>query len=268
MTHEFGVPGRAWQSPYGDCHALPASGFAWEFVRRVKSFREVWAEQNPNWEEMDFLRGMRRVQITGAGERRLFPCLWSASPDLDAAHADVAWHPVASDKVLRAVALPPKLALGGVTFDPAALDLDKTLILLADGSQELLLRDGMRTLQLHIIGGTFKAGDALFVDTAGTEDAAGQLEALACFQELRRTRTLLNRYFPPHPQAVRLTQCLQALDGFLANAEHYDIAVALFGEEIVERDWSDPGEHLKDRVRRLIIRGRAMMDRGFLSLLR
>ena len=58
------------------------------------------------------------------------------------------------------------------------------------------------------------------------------------------------------------------LDGSLAGASHRNIAIALFGPERVEADWNDPGENLRDRVRRAVKRGRDLMNGGYLKFLR
>ncbi len=246
---------------------LNGMGFAWEFVRRNKRYCNVWEDQQPTFEEMQAVRGMRVIALREQ-TNQLFPCLWSSAPNLGATEADVAWHPLASPKILRAVALSPKIAQGGVIFDPSEYDLEKTLVVSRDGSQELLLRDGPRILQLHIIGGTLKEGDALFVDTAGIDDSFAQSQALACFRELRKTGILLNKYFSPHISAVRLSQYLLAFDCFAAGASHREIAVIIYGEGIVDRDWNNPRELLMDRTRRTIARSQVMVERGFLGLLR
>lgn len=66
----------------------------------------------------------------------------------------------------------------------------------------------------------------------------------------------------------RLTIVLQALDGNLAGATQREIAIALLGRARVERDWRDARGHLRDVVRRAIRRGRALMNGGYLKLLR
>ncbi len=259
----------AWRTPYHELHALPRLGFAWEYIRRNPNFRDRWADTQSAWEEVGSSRGLRVIDIRQEGPPQpVYPVVWSSPPSEGALDAAVAWHPLSSPEILRAVAVPPKLARGAVIFDPQDYELEKTLIRMPDGSQELLLRDGFRTLQLHVIGGTLKDGDALFIDASEIEDSVAQLQALACFRELRSTGILLNKYFPPHPHAVRLSQCLQALDGSLACASHREIGVAIYGQEKVERDWSDPRENLRDQVRRLVIRGRVLMERGFLGLMR
>jgi hypothetical protein len=246
---------------------LNGMGFAWEFVRRNKRYRNVWQDQQPSFEDRQSKGSLRVVEVR-ENANQLYPCLWSSSPDLGASGADVAWHPQASPKILRAVALPPEFAQGGSVFDPSDYDLEKTLVIGPDGSQELLLRDGARTLQIHVVGGTLAAGDALFVDTAGVDDSAAQLQALACFRDLRKTKILLNRYFQPHVSAMRFSQYLRAFDCFEAGASHREVAVNVHGEAVVLRDWDDPRRHLRDRTRKMIARSQVMVERGFIGLLR
>ncbi|WP_258599038.1 DUF2285 domain-containing protein [Mesorhizobium sp. AR07] len=59
---------------------------------------------------------------------------------------------------------------------------------------------------------------------------------------------------------------LQALDGSLAGASQ-EIAIALFGRRRVEEDWSHPGSHLRDQVRRAVQRGRYLMGGGYRQFL-
>lgn len=56
---------------------------------------------------------------------------------------------------------------------------------------------------------------------------------------------------------------LRALDGSIAGASHREIGIVLFGKARVERDWADPGDHLRDIVRRAIKRGRSLMNGGY-----
>jgi hypothetical protein len=60
---------------------------------------------------------------------------------------------------------------------------------------------------------------------------------------------------------------LRALDGSIAGASHREIGAVLFGKARVERDWADPGDHLRDNVRRAIKRGRSLMNGGYSKFL-
>jgi hypothetical protein len=75
------------------------------------------------------------------------------------------------------------------------------------------------------------------------------------------------RFFPAQPRHARLRSVLRALDGFSAGASHREIGVALFGKARVERDWTDPGDHLRDIVRRAVKRGRSLTNGGYTRFL-
>ncbi|WP_287115684.1 DUF2285 domain-containing protein [Mesorhizobium sp.] len=60
---------------------------------------------------------------------------------------------------------------------------------------------------------------------------------------------------------------LQALDGSLAAAPHREIAEALIGGCRAMADWKDPRDHLRDRIRRAVHRGHALMNGGYRDFL-
>jgi hypothetical protein len=70
------------------------------------------------------------------------------------------------------------------------------------------------------------------------------------------------------PRGHRLQVILRSLDGALAGASQREIAAMLVGEERAEADWIHPGQHLRDRVRRAVRRGRTLMGGGYRELLR
>ncbi|MGB3045806.1 MAG: DUF2285 domain-containing protein [Xanthobacteraceae bacterium] len=67
-------------------------------------------------------------------------------------------------------------------------------------------------------------------------------------------------------EAIITMQSLQALDGHLAGASERDIAIAIFGTQMVMEKWHGDSE-LRARVRYLIRRGRTGMSSGYRSLL-
>ena len=60
---------------------------------------------------------------------------------------------------------------------------------------------------------------------------------------------------------------VQALDVWLSEAPYRDIGIALFGAMRFERDWQQPGNHLRDQARHAIAHDRELMDGGFLCFL-
>lgn len=255
-----------WRRAYTHVLELSAFGCAWEFVRRNPKISNAWSALKPAWKEV---QGDHDLKIIEARNDFSLPYLWASSPGADATAASVVWNPAATSCVLDVVALPPKVSFGGQVLDLEFLAAEKILFIGSNGIQQLLLRSGTHSFQLNISGECITAPATLYVDTAVSEDRAEtQTRLLECFRKLRATGTLPAECFPAHPYAKRAAIVLMALDGHLAGVAHREIAVAMFGEERVARDWSDPGEHLRDAVRRAIARGIILMNGGYQIFLR
>lgn len=140
-------------------------------------------------------------------------------------------------------------------------------MLVSDG-YHVLFHEGPRRLQLFIRPGPFAAGMLLTDAVIGRRDIVPRLGSLACFNDLLCSGRLLPRYFPPEPRGRRLTAVLRALDGALQSSSHREIATTLYGRKRVDTDWNNPGEHLRDSIRRAIVRGRALMNGGYRGFLR
>ncbi|WP_245322482.1 DUF2285 domain-containing protein [Mesorhizobium sp. WSM3882] len=94
-----------------------------------------------------------------------------------------------------------------------------------------------------------------------------RLRALECLNALSLGQHLPARLFPPEKRGHRLTFVLRALDGSLAGASHRELAEALVGQRRVHADWRDPRNHLRDRIRRAVSRGRGLMKGGYRDFL-
>lgn len=255
-----------WRRSYAHVFELSALGLAWEFVRRNSKIRDEWSALKPVWKEAIGDHGLKIVRGTVQPDT---DCWWNSSPDEDATAASVFWSPSATARLLDVVSLPPSAAFHAQIFDLELFALEKTLLILPDGTQQLLLRDGAHSLQLNISGQSILAPVTLLVPAGLTEELSStQTQLLKCFRLLRTNGTLPAECFPPHPYAGRAARVLMALDGHLAGVSHREIAVAMFGLERIKRDWGDPGEHLRDTVRRAIARGLVLMNGGYRTFLR
>jgi hypothetical protein len=153
-------------------------------------------------------------------------------------------------------------------FDLDQLSCRSTVVKTAVGKQHLLLCYGDRDLQLSVLGESILkpvrfSADALWP----ADDIRRRLRALECLNALCMTGRLPARLYLPDPRGARLRLVLQALDGSLSGAPQREIATAVFGKARVEADWAHPGDHLRDRVRRAVRRGRSLMNGGYRSFL-
>ncbi len=154
-------------------------------------------------------------------------------------------------------------------FDLTSLKCRAAVLQLEDGQQQVLLRGRGGSLQLAVSSGDILSPFLLCVNAISpVHNLKHRLWALECLNRIRANESLPGRLFPPDPRGDRLRLVLRALDGALDRASHQDIASALLGERRVRLDWGDPGNHLRDRIRRAIKRGRALMNGDYLGFLR
>lgn len=166
------------------------------------------------------------------------------------------------------MACPTELPLESGGFSLSEVPCSTIVLLQPDGTQHLMFQEAGRNLQLAVSGASVLSPVRLLTDVVVHERSrAARFAALESFNELLTYGKLPAQRSTVDTSGGRLRIVLQALDGWLAGARYRDIAVALFGEARVDADWSDPRDHLRDRVRRAIRRGRALMDGGYLHLL-
>ena len=132
----------------------------------------------------------------------------------------------------------------------------------------MLFRDADRALQLAVTGPSLFRPIGLMTDALVDDGTVrSRLQALAWLNHVLASGRFPRPSPGDDPRCRRLRLVLRALDGWRAGAGHRDIAIALFGAARVEADWADPRDHLRDRVRRAIRRGRALMDGGYRAFL-
>ncbi|WP_260855123.1 DUF2285 domain-containing protein [Mesorhizobium amorphae] len=157
---------------------------------------------------------------------------------------------------------------GEEIFDISGVTCSVCILITGDGLQHLLFSDGCRAFQLAVSGAGLIEPAGLTMDVLWPPGRVRQrVDALACLNALRSTGQLLPRFSPAEPRSIRLCSVLRALDGSIAGASHREIGIALSGRARIDHDWTDPGDHLRDMVRRAIRRGRALMNGGYRQFL-
>jgi hypothetical protein len=126
---------------------------------------------------------------------------------------------------------------------------------------------GDRALQMRIrwLAGPGSASTAVEMPTDRHLNRVW-LRALADLSLLQSTARMNDRS-SADPRGRRLAFVLAALDRSLEGRSHREIASILIGSR-AELEWRHQGEHHRDRVRRAIKRGHALMNGGYLALLR
>lgn len=261
-----------WRRPdaYAYTQGFTRRAWAWEFLRRNRSYQRSWSRASGS--VAIETRPPHLTVLTARAQTSdltRWGCSFADAPEHDAATATAFWDPRLSSHVLPVTAFPAEAPLDTALVRLSRLRCRTVALLLPDGTQHLLFLDAGRALQLAVSGASLFAPVRLLTEAViRREHLAARCAALACLNHLRVSGELPARYFPGDPRGRRLRVVLQALDGWLAGAAYREIAMALFGRARVDADWTDPGDHLRDRVRRAVRRGRTLMGGGYLQLLR
>ncbi len=241
--------------------------WAWEWLRRHPEFQMAWWKSRDAF-EITFSDSTLTIIHARANTSALkrWGCLYTDSPDIDARSANVFWLPSQNTGVLRMHAVPANAKLDTAIFDLCRQPCPVSLLTMPDGMQHLLFHGNGHGIQLAVSGASLLEPVYLLADSV-----LGRREVKPRIEALRRYNDFIAGVPSPPPaneQTERLRQVLQALDGSLVGASNRDIAIALYGLERVEADWNDPGENMRDRVRRAVKRGRDLMNGGYLRFLR
>jgi len=148
------------------------------------------------------------------------------------------------------------------------LTCDKSILVLADGEQHLLLRDGGRVVQVRCIGDDLTR-DPLAIGLLADEfpNVERKIRVLRRFAELYRAVRSGGIAVGWTPPAMRLRNALMALDGSLAGATYREIAEVIYGRAFVAERWGRGQRNLKDQLIRAVRRGRHLMNGGYAELL-
>ena len=154
-------------------------------------------------------------------------------------------------------------------FDIHHFDSVATVLRCPDGHEHLLLSDGVHHLQMEVTAGSLLDGPVRFrYELSGFRHIEAKTLTLRRLLLLRRLGRFPLGLFPPERRARRWAMALQAYDGVRAGASHRDIAAALFGEKVVQEDWSGRSHYLRLRVQRLIRTADKLVKGGYRDLLR
>jgi hypothetical protein len=145
----------------------------------------------------------------------------------------------------------------------------KSILVLADGEQHLLLRDRRRVIQVCCLGDDV-AIDPLWIGLVVDEfpDVERKVKAVRRFADLYRRRKPGHAMTGWTPPSLRLRNALIALDGRLADASYREIAEIIHGPAFVAERWGRGQRNLKDQMIRAARRGQWLMDGGYRDLLK
>lgn len=216
-----------------------------------------------NWGAERFSRGCRSLCfLLKRGRSVAF-----ADPALTALQARHIWLPEAGTSAFPAAAGPVERSAAddASVLVPGLPSLEHILID-AGGRQHVVLRANGASLQLMIDGADVTAGPVtitFLVRGLGTlRQASDHLATLRRILAPTSRQPATPRWTPT---TRKLRNALVALDGRAAGASYHDVAIVLYGSELVERNWRTG---LKRSMRHHLRRGLALSRGGYRDLLR
>lgn len=207
------------------------------------------------------------VSTRRPGVRRNGACGFQSGVDQDALSARVLWRAEHDPGVVTIDALPARAG------DPDSLDvrtagIDITFVAARRAPSQLLLSQGPRHIRLAVREGSLLDGPVrLRYALEGLATLEPRLLTLRRLAALWRLGRMPAQLFPPDPRASRWIEMLRTLDALRLGASQQEIARALVGAAIIERDWRSGSDYLRSRVQRLVRSSQAMADRDYLRLL-
>ncbi|HVZ16710.1 MAG TPA: DUF2285 domain-containing protein [Terriglobales bacterium] len=240
--------------------------WAWEFLRRNTDFIG-------DWKQAQFQYGFYGQEgtttillaMTDDLVLRKWSCLYASSPVEDSRSASVFWNPEICGSVLHLDAIP---AIDAEAFTLHQIYSPSVVLELKDGKQHILFAHEGCWLQIAIEGADIlKPGKFSLSLSPDRYVSQEKRRLLHCLDDLRFSGRIMSSHFQPTKYGRRLCFVVRALDGYLAGADHEEIAIALIGRKRVAADWKDPLRSLQDRVRRAISRGCFLMQGGYRKFL-
>lgn len=229
MSDELG-PALDWRraESYRPLLQADAAIWAWEFGRRGPM-----ASEAPARARAQDLPGLCFVGAGPAGDD-LPAVLWREDPSALLVDA------------MAAQAGEPGL------FDLQGLSLPAIVVRTADGQQHVLICDGAKRLRLIVADGDVLAGAVRLRWRLPPHPVAAALEGLRSLLALSEVGRLPSPATRRSAKALRWLESLRAHDARRSGASQRDIAMLLFGDERVRKDWNGSSDYMRMRVLRLL----------------
>lgn len=134
--------------------------------------------------------------------------------------------------------------------------------------EEAAIGSGRALLRLSIGEGTLLDGPVrLAYELAGHRGLGQRLLGLRQLEALMRLGRIPRPLAIPAGNGARGLLVLRTLDALASMRRTRDVAVAVFGAELVAKDWRHESDYLRMKTRRLIGRSRRLAEGEYLGLL-
>ena len=251
--------------------SLPGSGWAWEFKRRDPALkkarrcaRAVRAHAAMRADGSIIYRLNQRCHVAEKFGLHFIP-----DPVLSAFDTAAFWLPETMSASFDAAIDAETSGMNGarhLKWDD--LPGEKFFLVAPGRRDKLVIRAPYYAAQFALdVSGAPVPHSAFFFLKLGADHLAA--ESLRRLEEFGRAcRGLAAHRKPPRGASPeRLRDALIALDGELAGVSRRNIAEAIFGTDVVKDDWESGINSYKQRTKRLVDKGLALMTSGYRKLL-
>ena len=249
---------------------LSNSGWAWEFRRRLPGL--IGESRTTRLKLIRLLRddGCELVRLRARSRRAERHGLhYLPAPNLSAYETPVFWLPeVMSTNLEAAATLDDRLRALPEPLSWQDIPGKKTLLIVPGRRTKLAIASRGYAAQLTINETSSPLPLSIYL-TLHMQAGTRMLKNLQCLDWFARHCAGLNFDITPKRgcSPMKLRAALVALDGWRANASQRQIAEVLFGHDVIAKDWQTGVHSYKSRTRRLIKKGRDLMERDYLTLL-
>ena len=195
-------------------------------------------------------------------------CVPFADPQKTGFNAELFWRPEAFARILRAYVRTSGEPGFGSVITLGDLQCQRAILKAADGEQHMLLRDERHIVQVLCRGADLRT-DPFSIELVVDQfpEVEGRLRLLKVMANIYRQRRIGGGRAEWTVEATRHRDALAALDRRMEGWSYRQIAIFLYGQEAVHRDWTSPDQSMKNRVIRSVKRGVRMRDGGYRGLL-
>jgi len=252
------------------------ASWAWEFLRRWPNYQSCHESHREGALTRTYNPcGLEILDLTRPEpDAASYGLSFFVSPRKTCLEAPVFWTEEANSRVatveVRALERHKENRYAKGVFNLAELACRRALFLDHDGAQHLRLSHCKRTVQLHCEGDSLLSGD---VDLRFVLRFFGQVDAK--IETIRRLKKLYDGFLPEPPKgrqwtatALGFRDALIALDVYLGGGSHRDTARIIYGALPGDERFDEPDESIKNRMKRLRKKGLALMQGGYLDLMK
>jgi hypothetical protein len=251
-----------------DSHRLQLgrSGWAWEWLRRNPDYGTSQASCAAARRRI--VRNRPLMTVIESPQRNFgkWGLCFPEDPKQPFERAAVFWSPSVDPEVCPVTAIRARAGSGPGVIDLSELRVSATVLVMPSGEQHLLLCDGARSIQFHILEGSVLNGPTRLAHVLGNftklNEHTRTIERLGAVLENTRFPADL---FEREPNAAKWLLMLKAIDLEAGGKTHSEIADALYGDDPKLKQFST--DWRRSRVRRLLESGHALIDGGYRKIL-